>query len=70
MLRPNRGNKRKNVWVDPTNLLFDDSPPPPVVSSPIQTDSNLPPPPSSNESQQQVNMYNQAGYQDWETRNP
>ena len=70
MLRPNRGNKRKNVWVDPTNLLFDDSPPPPVVSSPIQTDSNLPPPPSSNESQQQVNMYNQAGYQDWDPKNP
>ncbi len=70
MLRPNRGNKRKNVWVDPTNLLFDDAPPPPVVSPPIQTDSNLPPPPSSNESQQQVNMYNQGGYQDWDPKNP
>ena len=52
------------------DLLFDDASPPPVVSPPIQTDSNLPPPPSSNESQQQVNMYNQAGCRDWDSKNP
>ena len=70
MLRPNRGNKRKNVWVDPTNLLFDDAPPPPVVPSSNQSESNLPPPPSSIEGQQQGNIYSQADYQDWETRSP